>query len=275
METALAVAASIILGIVLGISEFLPVSSVGHSLVLSSLMSFPPTQVARDTFAVFIEGGALLAVVFFYRRDLLQQARQFSKDGNVRHLWRNVLIAFLPIGIIGFLFHDWVEQVLFSPLVVGISLIVGGIVFIVVERRKVTVQTVSLTAMTPWQALWVGMAQILALIPGVSRSGATIIGGLLAGLDRQVATVFTFYLFIPTLAAASGYEIFNALRKGMIDSGLMPYFLLAAVIGFLVSLLAMRWLLHFIRNHDFQVFGVYRIIFGGIVIMLVLIGRIH
>ncbi len=271
----MAVVASIILGIVLGISEFLPVSSVGHSLVLSSLMSFPPTKVTRDTFAVFIEGGALLAVVFFYSRDLFKQARQPPKDNNVRRLWLNVLIAFLPIGVVGFLLHDWVEQTLFSPLIVGISLIIGGVAFLAVERRNVSPRTVQLTAMAPRQALWVGIAQILALIPGVSRSGATIIGGLLAGLDRQVATVFTFYLFMPTLAAASGYEIFNALRKGTIDPALMPYFLLAAVVGFLVSLLAMRWLLRFIRNHDFQVFGVYRIIFGGIVILLVMIGRIH
>src|SRR5271157_952639 len=267
--------ASIILGIVLGISEFLPVSSVGHSLVLSALMSFPPTQVTRDTFAVFIEGGALLAVVVFYSRDLFKQAQKFSHDSNVRRLWFNVLIAFLPVGIVGFLLHDWIEQTLFSPLIVGISLIAGGVAFLVVERRKVQPRTVQLEAMTPRQALWVGIAQILALIPGVSRSGATIIGGLLAGLDRQVATVFTFYLFMPTLAAASGYEIFNALRKGTIDAGLMPYFLLAAIIGFLVSLVAMRWLLRFIRNHDFQVFGVYRILFGGIVILLVMIGRIQ
>ncbi|MGB8214713.1 MAG: undecaprenyl-diphosphate phosphatase [Anaerolineales bacterium] len=272
----MAVIASIIMGIVLGITEFLPVSSVGHSLVLSALLSFPPTQAARDTFAVFIEAGALLAVVFFYRRDLLKQARQFPKERDVRRFWLNILIAFLPIGIIGFIFHDWIERTFFSPLIVGISLIVGGVVFLAVERRKkVPPQTVEFADMTPRQALWVGLAQILALIPGVSRSGATIVGGLLAGLDRKIATVFTFYLLMPTLAAASGYEIFSALRKGTLAHDLIPYFLLAAFVAFLVSLLAMRWLLGFIRKHDFQVFGVYRIILGVIVIALILIGFIH
>ncbi len=186
-----------------------------------------------------------------------------------------MILAFVPVGIVGFLFHDWVEQVLFSPLIVGISLIVGGLIFIIVERRTTPPRTLTLDGMTTRQALFVGIAQILALIPGVSRSGATIVGGLLTGLDRQVATVFTFYLFIPTLAAASGYEIFNAVRQGTIDSSLVPYFLLSAAVGFFVSLAAMRWLLRYIRTHDFQAFGVYRIIFGVIVLILVATGRIH
>jgi undecaprenyl-diphosphatase len=266
--------ASIILGVVLGISEFLPVSSVGHSLVLSSLLSFPPTQVERNAFAVFIEGGAWLAVVLFFSRDFLKQARQFSSDRQVRRLWLNVLIAFVPIGIVGFLLHDWVEQVLFSPLIVGISLIAGGIVFLVVERRRQPPEPLKVEDMSIRQALGVGLAQIAALIPGVSRSGATIVGGLLVGLDRQVSTVFTLYLFIPTLAAASGYEIFNALRMGTIEPDLLPYFLLAAFVGFLISLATMRWLLRFIRNHSFEVFGLYRIVVGIIVIILVVVGRL-
>ena len=267
--------AAVILGIVLGISEFLPVSSIGHSLVLSSLLSFPPTKLMRDTFAVFIEGGALLAVIVFYSRDLLKQAQQLPTEQSVRKLWLNVIVAFIPVGIVGFLFHDWVEQVLFSPIIVGISLIGGGLAFLAVERRSQPPRTVQIEAMTTRQALWVGIAQILALIPGVSRSGATIIGGLLVGLDRQVATVFTFYLFIPTLAAASGYELLNAAIKGTIDPAYVPYFLTAALIGFLVSLVAMRWLLGYIREHDFQIFGIYRIIVGLIVIGLVLVGVLH
>jgi undecaprenyl-diphosphatase len=266
--------AAIVLAIVLGISEFLPVSSVGHSLVLSSLLSFPPTQATRNTFAVFIEGGALLAVVVFYSRDLFKQAQQIPRDGKVRRLWLNVIIAFVPVGIVGFLFHDWVEKVLFSPLIVAISLIVGGVAFLIVERRQQPPKTAQLEDMTMAQALYVGIAQILALIPGVSRSGATIIGGLLVGLDRQVATIFTFYLFIPTLAAASGYELFSAVRAGIIDAGLLPYFLLAAFVGFLVSLATMRWLLRYVRHHDFQPFGIYRIIVGIVVIVLSVASRL-
>lgn len=270
----MALIASLILGVVLGVSEFLPVSSVGHSLVLSTLLSFPPTKVMRDAFAVFIEGGALLAVIAFYSRDLLRQARDLSNDPKVRRLWLNVIIAFVPVGIVGFLFHDWVEQVLFNPMVVGISLILGGVAFIWVERRAVVPTTVTIETMSIRQALWVGLAQILALIPGISRSGATIVGGRLAGLDRQVATVFTFYLFIPTLAAASGYEIFNAVRQGTINSTLLPYFLLAAIVGFFVALAAMHWLLGYIRTHDFQVFGIYRIIVGVLVLVLVATGHL-
>ena len=152
---------------------------------------------------------------------------------------------------------------LFSPLIVAVSLIAGGIVFLVVERRRTPPQTLKLEDMSIRQALGVGLAQIGALIPGVSRSGATIVGGPLVGLDRQVATVFTLYLFVPTLAAASGYEIFNALRQGTIEPDLLPYFLLAAFVGFIVSLVTMRWLLRYIRNHTFAVFGVYRIIVGS------------
>ena len=270
--------AVLILGVVLGISEFLPVSSVGHSLVLSSLLGFPPTKALRDSFAVFIEGGALLAVLLFYSRDLWQQARQFRHDRAVQRLWLNVIIAFLPVAIVGFILHDWVEQVLFSPWVVAISLIVGGVAFLIVERRPQAAAgslVTELSAMSPRQALWVGIAQILALIPGVSRSGATIIGGLLVGLNRQVATVFTFYLFIPTLAAASGYELLTALLRGTIDPAYLSYFLLAALIGFLVSLVAMRWLLGYIRQHDFQVFGLYRIVVGLLVIALLVSGVLH
>ena len=265
-----------ILGVVLGISEFLPVSSVGHSLVLSSLLSFPPTQAARDTFAVFIEGGAWLAVLLYFSRDLLGQARKLSTDPQTRRLWLNVFIAFVPVGVVGLILHDWVETVLFSPLVVGISLIAGGLAFLWVERRgrEQPPTTVRVEDMSWRQALWVGIAQIAALIPGASRSGATIVGGLLVGLDRNVSTLFTFYLFLPTLAAASGYEIFSAVRKGTIDPSLLPYFLLAACVGFLVSLVTMRWLLGYIRGHTFRPFGVYRIIVGDIVIALVLAGRL-
>jgi undecaprenyl-diphosphatase len=267
--------AAIVLGDVLGISEFLPVSSVGHSLVLSSLLSFPPTQAMRNAFAVFIEAGALLAVVLFYSRDLLTQAQQFTTNAKVRQLWLNVVIAFVPIGIGGFLLHDWVEKVLFTPLIVGVSLIVGGLAFLVVERRRQPPKTLQLEEMTMGQALVVGIAQILALIPGVSRSGATIIGGLLVGLDRQVATVFTFFLFIPTLAAASGYELVSAARNGTINPSLLPYFLLAAFVGFLVSLVTIRWLLQYIHTHDFQPFAIYRIVVGVVVIILALDGRLQ
>ena len=217
--------AAIILGIALGITEFLPISSLGHSLVLEALFGFPttltdPTAIknARDTLAVFIQGGAVLAVIVYYARDLLKQASQLPSDPKVRQLWINVIIAFVPIGILGLLFNKWIKDHLFQPWIVGAALIVGGIIFLLTEQREPKPVTHTLEQITPRQALFVGIAQIAALIPGVSRSGATIIGGLLTGLEREVATQFTFYVFIPTLGAAAGYQLFQAFRDHLVDS---------------------------------------------------------
>ena len=263
---------SLILGIVLGITEFLPVSSLGHSLVLTAWFNFPPTKAARDTFALFIQGGAVLAVLVYYSRDFLKQAQRLPSDPKTRRLWLNVLIAFLPIGVLGFLFRKPIQQYLFSPLVVGVSLIVGGIVFLLVDRGKPQPGNVNLEAITPRQALMIGLAQVTALVPGISRSGATIIGGLLTGLDRTTATVFTFYLFIPTLGSAAAYALYSAYKDKLVDKALLPYFLLATAVGFVVSFVAMRWLLGYISTHDFRPFGVYRIIVGLLIVVLVVLG---
>src|SRR5579859_5294425 len=264
--------ASIILGIVLGITEFLPVSSLGHSIVLAALFGFPPTKEARDALAVFIQAGAVLAVIVYYRRDLLTQARQLPSDPKVQRLWLNVIVAFIPIGILGLVFNSAIKKYLFSPLIVAAALIIGGVIFLLVEQRKHQPVTLTLEDITLRQALLIGIAQITALIPGVSRSGATIIGGMLTGLDRTVATTFTFYLFIPTLGAASAYSLYTAFRDKLVDSSLIPYFLIAAVVGFVVSLVAIRWLLRYISTHDFRPFGVYRIVVGLLIIVLVFAG---
>ncbi len=273
-EAKLEIVASVILGIVLGITEFLPISSLGHSLVLSNLLSnsaqFLKDKNNRDFIAIFIQGGAVLAVLVYYARDLIKEARQLPSDPKTRRLWLNVLIAFLPVGILGLLFNNFITTYLFSPLIVGIALVVGGVIFLLVEQKSYQPTTHKLEDITPRQALSVGIAQITALIPGVSRSGATIIGGLLTGLDRTVATVFTFYLFIPTLGAAVGYELYKAFKGHTITGGVLPYFLLAAAVGFVVSLIAIRWLLRFISNHNFKGFGIYRIIIGLIIIALAL-----
>ncbi len=267
--------ASIILGIVLGITEFLPVSSLGHSIILAALFGFPPTKEARDTLAVFIQAGAVLAVIVYYSRDLLNQARQIPSNPKVQRLWLNVIIAFIPIGILGLVFNNLIKKYLFSPLIVAAALIVGGVIFLFVEQRKHQPATHNLEDITVRQALLIGIAQIIALVPGVSRSGATIIGGMLTGLDRTVATTFTFYLFIPTLGAASAYSLYTAFRDKLVDSSLIPYFLVAAVVGFVVSLIAIRWLLRYISTHDFRPFGVYRIIVGVVVIIIVLIFKVQ
>jgi len=264
---------SIVLGIVLGLTEFLPVSSLGHSLVLTAWFKFPATQAARDTFALFIQGGAVLAVLVYYSRDFWQQARRLPSDPKTRRLWLNVLIAFLPIAVLGLLFGKQIQRYLFSPLVVGIALIVGGVVFLLVDRGATQPGRASLEAITPRQALLIGLAQVTALVPGISRSGATIIGGLLSGLDRTTATVFTFYLFIPTLGSAAAYALYTAYKDKLVDPALLPYFLLATIVGFLVSFVAMRWLLGYISTHDFRPFGVYRIVVGLLIIVLAVVVR--
>ena len=262
--------ASIILGIVLGITEFLPVSSLGHSLVLEAFLKFPADSDARNTLAIFIQMGAVLAVIVHYGPALLKQARFLQSDPKVRRLWINILVAFLPIGILGLLFEKQIKQYLFQPIVVALALIVGGIIFLFVEGQKHEPTTHELENITLRQAFLVGIAQITALIPGVSRSGATIIGGMLSGLDRSIATVFTFYLFIPTLGSAAGYEMFKAFKDHQVASDLLPYFVLAMVVGFVVSLLAIRVLLRYISTHNFRPFGIYRIAIGLVIIALIL-----
>lgn len=268
--------AAIVLGIAMGITEFLPVSSLGHSLVLEALFNFPQTvsagtvQNARNVIGFFIEGGAVLAVLVYYARDLLAEARKLSTDAPTRQLWLNIIIAFIPIGVLGLLFNSWIQDHLFAPWIVGVALIVVGVLFLIVEQRKYQPTTTTLESVTPRQALMVGIAQVGALIPGVSRSGSTILGGLLSGLSREVATQFTFYLFIPTLVSAVGYEMYSQLHKHTFPTDLLPALLIAAAVAFVVSLFTIRFLLRYISNHDFKPFGVYRIIVGIVIIVLVL-----
>jgi undecaprenyl-diphosphatase len=279
--------AAIVLGIALGITEFLPISSLGHSLVIESLLKFPqsltslptPDMVAianaQNALRLFIQGGAVLAVIVFYARELLAEARKLPTDAITRRMWLNILIAFIPVGVLGLLFNEPIKKYLFTPWVVALALIVGGIILLVVEQREYKPTATALEAVTPRQALLIGLAQITALIPGVSRSGSTIVGGLLAGLSREVATSFTFFLFIPTLGAAAGYELFNQVRKHTLETSLLPYFALAFVIAFAVSLIAIRVLLRYVGTHNFKAFGIYRIVVGVLILVLIAVNVIH
>jgi undecaprenyl-diphosphatase len=268
--------AAVVLGIAMGITEFSPVSSLGHSLFLEALFNFPQSvsvgsvQNARNVIGFFIEGGAVLAVLVYYARDLLGQARRVRFEPQTRRLWLNVLIAFVPVGVVGVLFNKWIQGHLFAPWIVGVALIAVGILFLLVEGRKYEPTTLTLEAVTPRQALLVGLAQIGALIPGVSRSGSTILGGLLSGLSREVATSFTFYLFIPTLVSAVGYEMFSQVRDQTFPAELLPYLLVAFAVAFVVSLFTIRFLLRYVSQHDFRPFGVYRIIVGALILVLVM-----
>jgi undecaprenyl-diphosphatase len=274
---------AVILGIVEGLTEFLPISSTGHLLVAIALLNFPqslvggtPQQIAvfRDSFAIFIQFGAVLAVLVYYGRSLLQQAQRLSSDRNVQRFWLNIFIAFLPAAVLGLLFQKKIDEVLSDPktvgIVVGLALFLGGIVFLLIERGPHEANIRDVEKVTPLQAFLIGIAQAVALIPGVSRSGATIIGGLLLGLDRMTATTFSFYLFIPTLGAATLYKLFSSLRAHDVTASQLPLFGVGTVVAFGVSYASIVWMLRYISTHSFRAFGIYRIIAGIAIIALAL-----
>jgi undecaprenyl-diphosphatase len=268
---------AIILGIVEGITEFLPVSSTAHLLATSEILTrlpggdkvaFLATPGIRDTFVVFIQIGAILAVVAYFLRDLLQQARKLPSDRATQRFWFNVALAFVPAGLVGFFFREQFQAVFDRPWVYGVALILGGIVFLWIESRQHKNECTSLEAVTPIQALLIGIAQITALIPGVSRSGSSIVGGLLVGLDRMTATRFSFYLAIPTLGIATVYELFSSFREGKVNLDLMPWFAVGTLVSFIVAWASIAWLLRYVSTNSFRAFGIYRIIVGIVIIIL-------
>jgi undecaprenyl-diphosphatase len=258
---------AVLLGLVEGVTEFLPISSTGHLLVTSDLLRFDGS--IGGTFEIFIQLGAVLAVLGFYARDLLSQARALPHDASARRFWLGIAIAFVPAAVLGLALHDWIKRVLFvSPTVIAWSLIVGGLIFLWVERLpQRSAATSDVTQISLRQALGIGIAQVCALVPGVSRSGATIIGGMLAGLDRQAATSFSFYLALPTLGAATLVDLYGSLDQ------LAPEDLVGLIVGTVVSLIvawaSIGWLLRYVARHTFVPFGLYRIAAGLIILLLV------
>lgn len=262
----------VILGIVEGITEFLPISSTGHLLVASAFLQSELTERLGGTFEIFIQIGAVLAVLGFYREDLLRQARTVRTDPRVQRLWLGVVVASIPAAIFGFLARDFVKDVLFSPAVVATTLIIGGIIFIIVERRPQaeTFTAPELEDITLRQALLIGFAQTLALVPGVSRSGASIVGALLMGVSRPAATAFSFYLAIPVLGGATVLDLLLSLDE--IQSGDLLYLFLGTVVSAIVAWISIGWLLRFVSSNTFIPFGYYRIIAGVVVFALIAIG---
>lgn len=265
----------IILGIVEGITEFLPISSTGHLLVTSAILNSEVAERLGGTFEIFIQIGAVMAVVGYYRRDLIKQVRTVQSDPSVRRLWLAIVIASIPAALFGLLLRDLIKEELFpqerAPLIVAIALILGGIVFLIVERRPdaKAPHTNELSAITIRQALIIGLAQTLALIPGVSRSGASIMGSLLIGVNRQVATAFSFYLAIPVLGGATILDLVLSLDE--ISSDDLVYLLVGAIISGIVAWIAIDWLLKYVASNNFIMFGYYRIVAGIFILGLVLI----
>ncbi len=260
----------IILGIIEGITEFLPISSTGHLIVAAEFIQLQDNL--RGTFEIFIQFGAVVAVLLYYSATFVRHARLIRKDTEIQQLWLSILIAFLPAATLGFLFGDIIERVLFNPIVVAFAMIIGGVAFIVLERRyekRKTSLTVSNTVNLK-QAIIIGSWQILALIPGTSRSGMSILGGLFAGVSRQMATTFSFYLAIPTLGGATLYTLFKDLDK--INGDDIWYLLIGALVAGVVAWLSISWLLRFVASNTFIPFGIYRILMGSLILILAAAG---
>lgn len=257
----------LILGIVEGITEFLPISSTGHLIVASDLLDFHSGS--GGTFNIFIQIGAVVAVIVYYRLELLQQAKSIPTDSNSRQLWYGIIIAFIPAASIGFLFGDWLLESLDTPNMVAIGLIVGGVMFILIENiLKINDEEKSVDEfpLTLKQALIVGSWQVLALFPGMSRSGMSIMGGLVAGLDRARATQFSFYLAIPTLGMATLYSLYKNFGNISFDGFVL--LILGTIISGIVAWFSIGWLLRYVTYNSYTVFGYYRIAAGILIILM-------
>lgn len=263
---------ALILGIVEGLTEFLPISSTGHLILAGDLLNFNDER--GKVFEIVIQFGAILAVCWEYRTKLGAVVTGLMQKQEVAQRFTlNLFIAFLPAAFLGLLFASKIKQYLFKPVPVALAFIVGGIVILWAEKRQHTIRINSVDEMRWQDALKIGLAQSLALIPGTSRSGATIIGGLLFGLSRQAATEFSFFLAIPTLTAATAYEVLK--HRALFHVNDLGLFAVGGIAAFVSAFLCVRWLLRYISRHDFSVFAWYRIAFGLLVLGTAHYGIVH
>jgi undecaprenyl-diphosphatase len=247
-----------ILGVVEGATEFIPVSSTGHLIIAGDWLGF--TGEDAKAFEIFIQLGAILAIVWLYRQRLARVVRSVSTDPLSRRLVVNLAIAFLPAAVVGLLTHRLIKEYLFSTMVVAVSMLVGGVIILVIERwhPKPTVATIDDIA--PTTALGIGLAQVLSLIPGTSRAGATIMGGYCLGLTRQAATEFSFFLAIPVMVAATAFDLSRSAPA--LSAGDVPVFAVGFVVAFLSALVVVRAFVAYVARSSFVAFAWYRIAFG-------------
>jgi len=250
---------ALILGVVEGLTEFLPISSTGHLILASDLLGANDER--GKVFDIAIQTGAILAVIWEYR------ARFFRVDPK---LWLNLIVAFIPAAVLGLAFGAYIKAHLFSAVPVASAFIVGGLIILFVERKKLPFRVDSTEAMTWLDALKVGIAQCFALIPGTSRSGATIIGGMLFGLSRRAATEFSFFLAVPTLVAAGLYDLWK--HRDLLSAADAPVFAVGSVVAFVSAFVVIRWLIRYVATHDFRPFAWYRIVFGAVVLLTAYFG---
>lgn len=265
----------IVLGIVEGITEWLPISSTGHLIIVNEFLKLKASDAFVEMFNVVIQLGAILAVIVLYFKRLWpidkkkdSKGLEWNKDKLI--LWVKILVACVPAGIIGILFDDKIDEIFYNPYVVSVTLIIYGVAFILIEirNRNKEFKITDVRAMTFKTALIIGLFQVLALIPGTSRSGATIVGAMLIGTSRTAAAEFTFFLAIPVMAGASLVKILKFVSDGTgFTQNELYMLIIGMLVAYLVSMLVIKFLMSYIRKHDFKPFGVYRIILGIAVLL--------
>lgn len=253
---------ALILGIIEGLTEFLPISSTGHLIIAGDLLNFNDAR--ASVFKIAIQFGAILAVCNIYRERIVKVVTGLGRDPDANRLTINIICAFLPAMVLGVLFHGTIKELLFNAVVVASALIVGGLIILLAERHEKEARVHSMEEMSWKDALKVGFAQSVAMIPGTSRSGATIIGGMLFGLSRQTATQFSFFLAIPTMFAATVYDLYKNRDLLVVED--LAVFAVGFIAAFVAALLTVRALLSFVTRHSFVPFAYYRIVFGVLVL---------
>jgi len=266
---------ALLLGIVEGLTEFLPISSTGHLIVAGSLLGY--TGEKAKVFEIVIQSGAILAICWEYRARLLAVAHGLFREERANRFVRNLVIAFLPAAVLGMLFGRLIKASLFAPVPVALAFVAGAFIILWAERRQRlqpnTIRIDDIDAMQWTDAVKIGCAQALALIPGTSRSGATIIGGMLFGLSRRAATEFSFFLAIPTLMAACVYEMVK--NRHLLSAADLPAFGVGFAAAFVSAFLCVRWLVRYISRHDFTPFAWYRILFGAVILITAWTGLVR
>jgi undecaprenyl-diphosphatase len=254
---------AVILGLVEGATEFIPVSSTGHLIIAGEWLGQVDDR--AKTFDIFIQLGAILAIVWLYRARLTGALLAARRDPPSRRFLVNLGLAFLPAAIVGFLIHDWIKDRLFNVEVVAAALVVGGVLILLIERWRPPVRVEDVMELRPATALGIGLAQVLSLVPGTSRSGATIMGAYALGLSRTAATEFSFFLAVPVMFAATAYDLLKSWDT--LVPGDLPFFAVGFVVSFVSALVVVKAFLSYVSHHSFAPFAWYRIVFGGLLLL--------
>ncbi|MEN9560267.1 MAG: hypothetical protein RLZZ502_1478 [Pseudomonadota bacterium] len=265
---------AVLLGIVEGVTEFLPISSTGHLIVAASILGVHDEK--GKVFEIAIQTGAIFAVIWVYRQRFWGAARGVASDPRAQRFWLNLAIAFMPLAVLGLLFQKAIKSVLFNPLGVAAASIVGALIIFYVERdgrREVPARINSVDEMGAMDALKCGIAQAFALFPGMSRSGSSIVGGMLFGLSRQAATEFSFFLGVPTLIAGGLYSLYK--ERALLSVADVPAFLVGGGVSFLVALLVIKTLIRYVASNTLKPFAWYRIVFGLLILFMAKQGLLH